>query len=251
MANNTYVNKVVFGNDTLLDLTGDTVTPNDVKSGVTFHDKSGAPLTGQYTPVTPTLITPDNASPAGMSADGVYKPTRTGYAIQSSPISITPINVNPYIMEDGYIYRPNGYGFAVKDAPQSVTPSDSDPPFVRTGVLINPTSEGVLYRNTQFLNFLEIKNGSNYFSSRVQYSVDISAELPDKYSQLTLGNFGIDGGIGLQASSSNPGASDTDLFKSYDASTGILSLGRRVGRQTIGGTNYYLSLNYYVVVYYI
>lgn len=41
MANNPYVNKVQYGNDTLIDLTGDTVTANDVLSGKTFHDKSG------------------------------------------------------------------------------------------------------------------------------------------------------------------------------------------------------------------
>lgn len=44
-----YVNKVVFGNDTLIDLTADTVTPADITSGVTAHDKSGAPITGTNT----------------------------------------------------------------------------------------------------------------------------------------------------------------------------------------------------------
>ena len=46
MANNPYVNKVVYGNNTVMDLTEDTVTPNDVLRGVTFHDKSGASQTG-------------------------------------------------------------------------------------------------------------------------------------------------------------------------------------------------------------
>lgn len=46
MANNTYVNKVVFGGDTLIDLSSDTVTANKVLSGYTAHDKSGAPITG-------------------------------------------------------------------------------------------------------------------------------------------------------------------------------------------------------------
>ena len=41
MANNQYINKVEFGGNTLIDLTNDTVTPDDVLSGVTFHDKSG------------------------------------------------------------------------------------------------------------------------------------------------------------------------------------------------------------------
>lgn len=44
---NEYVSKVVLSNGTtLIDLTGDTVTASDVLSGVTTHDKSGAPITG-------------------------------------------------------------------------------------------------------------------------------------------------------------------------------------------------------------
>ena len=46
MANNTYVNKVVFGNDTLIDLTSDTVTASDILTGKTAHDRSGAPIEG-------------------------------------------------------------------------------------------------------------------------------------------------------------------------------------------------------------
>ena len=41
-----YVNKVIYGNTTLLDLTSDTATADKVLSGYTFHDKSGASVTG-------------------------------------------------------------------------------------------------------------------------------------------------------------------------------------------------------------
>lgn len=41
-----FINKVIYGNKTLIDLTGDTVEPSKVLSGVTAHDKSGAPITG-------------------------------------------------------------------------------------------------------------------------------------------------------------------------------------------------------------
>lgn len=40
------VNKVIYGNDTIIDLTSDTVTPNDVLRGATFHDRSGTSQTG-------------------------------------------------------------------------------------------------------------------------------------------------------------------------------------------------------------
>lgn len=40
------VNKVVYDGSTLIDLTGDTVSPETLAEGVTAHDKSGAPITG-------------------------------------------------------------------------------------------------------------------------------------------------------------------------------------------------------------
>ena len=46
---NTYVNKVVYGGDTLIDLTADTITADKLAKDVTAHDKSGAPITGTST----------------------------------------------------------------------------------------------------------------------------------------------------------------------------------------------------------
>lgn len=43
------INKVVFGGETLIDLTGDTITPDQLAKGATAHDKSGAPITGTST----------------------------------------------------------------------------------------------------------------------------------------------------------------------------------------------------------
>ena len=40
------VNKVVYGNRTLIDLTSDTVTQDKILNGFTAHDKSGAIITG-------------------------------------------------------------------------------------------------------------------------------------------------------------------------------------------------------------
>ena len=38
------VNKVVYNNETLIDLTNDTVTTNDLVKGVVAHDKSGTQI---------------------------------------------------------------------------------------------------------------------------------------------------------------------------------------------------------------
>lgn len=46
---NQYVNKVVYGNDTLIDLTGDNVSASDVAQGVTFHLPSGQQTVGTNT----------------------------------------------------------------------------------------------------------------------------------------------------------------------------------------------------------
>ena len=39
-------NKVIFGNNTIIDLTSDTITAEDLKVGVTAHNKDGTIITG-------------------------------------------------------------------------------------------------------------------------------------------------------------------------------------------------------------
>ena len=49
MADEKYVSKVVVNNQVKIDLTGDTIAPEDVINGKTFHDRSGAPKVGTST----------------------------------------------------------------------------------------------------------------------------------------------------------------------------------------------------------
>jgi hypothetical protein len=49
MATNPYVNKIIVDGVTKLDLTADTVQSSDVASGKTFHDATGAAVTGTST----------------------------------------------------------------------------------------------------------------------------------------------------------------------------------------------------------
>ena len=49
MANNPYVNKVQYGNTTLIDLTSDTVTADKLMQGYTAHDRTGALVVGTAT----------------------------------------------------------------------------------------------------------------------------------------------------------------------------------------------------------
>lgn len=45
----TYINKVIYGTEVLIDLTGDTVVASKLLSGYKAHDKSGAPVNGTCT----------------------------------------------------------------------------------------------------------------------------------------------------------------------------------------------------------
>lgn len=49
MAETKTIGKVVLGDEVLVDLTADTITAEDLKKGVTAHDKSGAVITGTST----------------------------------------------------------------------------------------------------------------------------------------------------------------------------------------------------------
>lgn len=49
MAEGKFVNKVIFGDETLIDLTADTVSADKLEQGITAHDKTGAIITGTST----------------------------------------------------------------------------------------------------------------------------------------------------------------------------------------------------------
>ena len=49
MAETKTIGKVVLGDEVLVDLTADTIAAEDLKKGVTAHDKSGAAITGTNT----------------------------------------------------------------------------------------------------------------------------------------------------------------------------------------------------------
>ena len=63
------VNKVNFGNNTLLDVSNDTVTANTLLSGYTAHDNSGTQVTGAVVFVTYYTGSTDPASSLGNDGD--------------------------------------------------------------------------------------------------------------------------------------------------------------------------------------
>lgn len=123
MASNPNVNKVVYGNVAVLDLTSDTVEADKLLQGYTAHDKSGAIINGAYVAPTINNITPSNTSPASMSTNNNYKPTANGYAI-SSYSNVTPSNSSPATLTSGNINKMSGSGYAIQSY-SNVTPTTS------------------------------------------------------------------------------------------------------------------------------
>ena len=73
MANNQYVNKVIYGSNTLIDLSQDTVAAGNMLSGYTAHDASGAAISGSIATKTGSDMTLQNNTltiPAGYYASG-------------------------------------------------------------------------------------------------------------------------------------------------------------------------------------
>jgi len=104
MANNNYINKVIYGNDTLIDLTADTITASDLASGKTAHDRSGAPITGTNTydadtsdadAVASEILATKTAYVGGSKVTGSM-PNRGAVAGTISNIS------TPYNVQNGY-----------------------------------------------------------------------------------------------------------------------------------------------------
>ena len=97
MANNQYVNKVQYGNTTLIDLTSDTVAANKLLDGVTAHDKSGASITGTIATKTSSDLTASGATvsvPAGYYASNASKAISNGSATAPASISGTSASVS-------------------------------------------------------------------------------------------------------------------------------------------------------------
>lgn len=76
-------NKVVYGGKTLMDLTGDSVTPDKLLAGETAHDKSGEAITG-------TCTFDVDSTDATVTAAEILK-GKTGYA-RGSKVTGTMLN---------------------------------------------------------------------------------------------------------------------------------------------------------------
>lgn len=116
------INKVIFGNQILVDLTNDTITPEDLRSGIIAHDKSGALITGSMIPVNENIFVTKT-----ITQNGTYSAiddNADGYSSVIVNISGTPILVQKTITTKG-IYNPandnaDGYSLITVDIEENI-----------------------------------------------------------------------------------------------------------------------------------
>ena len=126
------VNKVVYGGQTLVDLTADTVAAAKMLSGTTAHDKSGAQVTGTIATKTASNLSASGATvtvPAGYYASQATKSVNT--ATQATPsISVSSGGLITASATQSAGYVASGTKSATKQltvqAAQTITPSTSN-----------------------------------------------------------------------------------------------------------------------------
>ena len=99
----TNINKIIYGGNVLLDLTGDTVTASDLAYGVKAHDNSGTQITGTSTKDSDT--TDANATAAEILATKtayVNKNKITGTMPNRGQVTGTISTLTPYTIQNGY-----------------------------------------------------------------------------------------------------------------------------------------------------
>ena len=113
MANNPYVNKVVYDGNTLIDISDTTATPENVKSGEVFYDASGTRSVGTANYVEPyvagdSLRLGNNNSAYYVTCSGHITSGKNTLKF-SIPLS-KPINANGFSLSKCYITvrRPTG-----------------------------------------------------------------------------------------------------------------------------------------------
>ena len=107
---NPYINKVVLGNETLLDLTADTVTPQTLYLGTTAHDASGTAIVGTldsssgsvYQDADGYLVVDDSESSApqgnlSITANGTYDVADYAGASVAIPVGMTETDLRNFI----------------------------------------------------------------------------------------------------------------------------------------------------------
>lgn len=199
-------NKVVFGNTTVMDISGDTAQAADVAQGKTFHDRTGTQQTGSYVAPTITSITPSNSdpvplfvlenyhiigndgyaidrydsvvptaqSPNRISAGEIIKVTSIPGYLVSGFTEISPSDETPIPLSSTVVYKPRNNGVAVGSV-KARAADDTDPPYLDVGYIYKiQTTGGYLYATQQTSGFPYTKSGTlaDFTSANQEQSID-------------------------------------------------------------------------------
>lgn len=97
------INKVIYGGNILIDLTGDTVTASDLAYGKTAHDKTGTIITGSNTNDSDTTdATAAAAEILSTKTAYVNKNKITGEMPNRGAVAGTISTLSPYTIQNGY-----------------------------------------------------------------------------------------------------------------------------------------------------
>lgn len=100
---NQYVNKVIYGGNTLIDLTGDTVDAAHLLSGYKAHDKSGAQITGSCTYDSNTTDATATAAEILATKTAYVNGNKlTGTMPNNGAVEATLTSKTPYTIPQGY-----------------------------------------------------------------------------------------------------------------------------------------------------
>lgn len=131
--------------------------------------------------VTPTSITPSNATPAALTADTPVNPTANGYAIASYS-NVTPSNNSPATLNSYNPVIPLGNGYAIENY-SNVTPTSS--PSLQQSGFIKLNGNAYVVNNMNNIHPMSIPQ--NIYSTNTYYC-EADGVVVDEITSITPSN---------------------------------------------------------------
>lgn len=201
------VNQVIVNGETILDLTNDTVTANDLAKGVTAHDKSGTAITGTVEVGHPTTMSSD------VSAKFDETPLPGGSIYKT--ISLTGKSTDDVLMRKGTNYtvslESSNFGNATAADVAKGKTFTSQTGLKQVGTLDVSTTEPTLQAKSVTPTASEqVVTPDSGYDGLSQVTVSGDANLTSENIKSGISIFGITGTLATAASDNNAEAYEID-----------------------------------------